>query len=282
MDSAPWSRNSRFWAAFGGTSVYLPEIIVDSGHQYSSGYLDFYNVYKAMIDTELARPPETEIEALWWRDGDKVRFYARVTNLSTTVLSSAANSAAVHAIVYEDAHVGVTDRYARAAVSTGVSSSLAPGASADFSLVTADLVGVNWDALHFLVLVDYRSAGASGAYDMLQAAAAVPAVPEVEAAVQDANVVLTWAFPGIITNYELWRDINPYLDPIAPAIPVASGLPPIGWTLDGVSITCPRTDGLGDASTNYFYVVRGILPGGAGVVDSNRVGEFDFGLTAGG
>lgn len=280
MDSAPSSRFSRFWAAYDGTSVYLPAVMVDSGHQFSSGHLDFYDVYKAMVDTELVRLPEAVIEALWWRDGDKVKFYARVTNQSSTGLSTAANGATVHAIVYEDAQVGVTGRYARATASTGIASDLVPGASADFSLVTADLAGVNWDALHFLVLVDYRPAGTSGAYDVLQAAAALPAAPDMEATAENGNVILTWSFLGLFASYELWRDTDPYLDPLAPAVPVASGLPPGGCTLDGATITCVRPDGLANPDTNYFYVVRGILPSGV-VVDSNRTGEFDFSLVAG-
>ena len=77
--------------------------------------------------------------------------------------------------MYEDAHVADTDRFARAAVSEYVYDDLAPGATADFSLVTPDLVGVNWDKLHFLVLADYQPAGGTGPYDMLQAAVALPA-----------------------------------------------------------------------------------------------------------
>jgi hypothetical protein len=255
--------------------------MVDSGHQHTSGYEEFYTVYQSMVDAALVRSPEATIETVWWRDGDRVRFYARVTNLSDTVLSTSANDATVHAIVYEDAHVGATDRYARAVTSTGITSGLAPAATADFSLVTADLTGVDWERLHFLVLVDYRPAGTSGAYDMLQAAAAVPAVPDVEAVGQGGDVLLTWTFPGIVTSYELWQDTNPYLDPMAPATLVASGLPPTDCVLDGTTIKCARPDGLGDPDTNYSYVVRTILPDGASVA-SNRVGEFDFSLIAGG
>jgi hypothetical protein len=127
-----------------------------------------------MVDAELARAPEAAIEARWWRDGDKARFSVELTNQGGTTLSTAANDATVHAVVYEDTQVGTTDRYARAAVSTGVATPLAPGASATFSLETAGLTGVDWEQLHFLVLVDYRPGGASGAYDMLQAAVALP------------------------------------------------------------------------------------------------------------
>ena len=178
-NSLGWSRESRFWAASGSGTWYLPSIIVDSGHRYASGPVDYYNVYKTMVDAELARAPEAAIEALWWREGDKARFSVRVTNQSGTTLSTAANDASVHAIVYKDVQEGdlpvsITDRYALTAVSTGVATPLAPGASATFSLETADLTGVDWEQLHFLVVADYRPGGASGAYDMLQAAVALP------------------------------------------------------------------------------------------------------------
>jgi hypothetical protein len=172
VDGAPWSRNSRFWAAHGGGSVYLPEIIVDSGHQYTNGPEDYYNVYKGMVDAELARPAQAAIDAVWRRDGDRVRFRVRLTNLSEAILSDSLNGAMVHAVVYEDAHIADTDRYARAVAYSRVDEDLAPGAAAEFTLETADLVGVNWANLHFLVLADYRPAGATGPYDMLQAAVA--------------------------------------------------------------------------------------------------------------
>lgn len=147
--------------------------MVDSGNQISNGYVDFYNVYKAMVDAALARPAQAEIQAHWWRTGDKVGFYVQVKNLSTVTLSSGANSATVHAIVYEDARVKVTNRFARAAVKADISN-LTPNATATFTLETSDLSDVNWDNLHYIVLVDYRPSGSIGAYDMLQAAVALP------------------------------------------------------------------------------------------------------------
>lgn len=162
-----------------GGSVILPEIIVDSGHQFTNGNEDFYRVYKGMVDAELARPPQAAIDALWWRDGNQVRFSASLTNLSGVTLSSSRNDPTLHAVVYEDVHIADTDRFARAATYTRVTNDLALGATANFSLVTPELGGVNWDKLHFLVLADYRPGGSSGAIDMLQTAVAVPAAFEV-------------------------------------------------------------------------------------------------------
>jgi hypothetical protein len=128
-----------------------------------------------MVDTALARPAQTQIQAYWWRTENKVGFYVQVTNLSNVTLSLTTNSATVHAIVYEDAHVQLTNRFVRAAISTGISN-LAPNATATFTLETSDLSDVNWDNLHYIVLVDYRPSGSVGAYDMLQAAVALPAI----------------------------------------------------------------------------------------------------------
>lgn len=63
-----------------------------------------------------------------------------------------------------------------------------------------------------------------------------------------------------------------------PATLVASGLPPTGCTLNGETITCPVQGGIGDPEVNYFYVIRSFRKDGSWI-DSNRTGEFDFGLT---
>ena len=145
--------------------------MVDSGNQIQQGYASFYQVYQSMVDTALARPPQAEIQASWWRTGNQAEFYVQVHNLHTVTLSSEVNGAAVHAIVYEEARVGVTGRFGRAAVESGITS-LAPDGSATFRLGTADLGDVNWDKLFAVVLVDYRPSGLAGRCDMLQAAVA--------------------------------------------------------------------------------------------------------------
>lgn len=167
-DNAFYSREGRWWAAYGAGSVILPLVMVDSGNQISNGSEDFYTVYKGMVHAALARPALAEIEAYRWRAGDKVTFSAQVTNRSGVTLSGG-NAATVHAIVYEETQVAITGRYVRAVASTGISS-LAPDATATFELETSELVDVDWDKLRYLVLVDYRPAGSSGPYDMLQAA----------------------------------------------------------------------------------------------------------------
>lgn len=182
LDHLLGDRYGRWWKAYGGGgSVTLPLVMVDSGNQISNGRVDFYSTYKAMVDAALARPPQAEIEFSSQRSGDTLDFNIQLTNLSGVTLSYSSNWATVHAIVYEDAHVGVTDRIVRAAVFTRISPALAHGETRTFTLRT-ELSGVDWNKIHPIVLVDYRPGGSSGAYDMLQAAteeAPAPTVREV-------------------------------------------------------------------------------------------------------
>jgi uncharacterized repeat protein (TIGR01451 family) len=174
-------RRDRWWAAYtGGGTVYLPLVMVSSGHQISSDDLGgfAYGTYKAMVDAELARPAQAEIIASKQRIGDKLHFDIKLTNLSGTALSSS-NMAQVHALVYEehtpsDPNVDhITHRIVRAAVSTGVA--LANGATADFALETDDLTNIaDWNKVHSIVLADYIPGGTSSAYDMLQAVSVEP------------------------------------------------------------------------------------------------------------
>lgn len=146
-------------------------VMVDSGNQISQRYdsSDYYNTYKDMVDTSLARPPQANITVQSQRVGDHFHFDVQVTNLSGVTLSSS-NSATVNVIVYEEgATAGVTERYVRAVESIGISS-LANGATGSFSLDTSDISGVDWSKLYTVVLVDYQPGGLGTAYDMLQAA----------------------------------------------------------------------------------------------------------------
>ena len=170
VDHPVGNRIGRWWAAYSGSGpVYLPLVMADSGHQMSNGPVSFYNVYKGMVDAELTRSSQAYIDTSCWRVGNRVRIVGQMTNLSGVTLSSSGNGATLHAIVYEDAHVGVTDRYVCAAPSTAIASGLVNGGTMTFILETTDLTGVNWDKLHTVVLADYRPVGSSGPYDMLQA-----------------------------------------------------------------------------------------------------------------
>jgi hypothetical protein len=169
VDSPAGNRVSRWWAAWGsGGSVYLPLMMVDSGNQISNGSVAFAQRYRAMVDAALQRPAAARLEVSRERVGNSFQFDIALTNLSDVTLSSA-NSATLHVIVYEEAHVGDTDRWVRAATFRSISS-LPSGESASFSVEIAPAGVVDWDKLHSVVIADYRSGGTTGAYDTLQAA----------------------------------------------------------------------------------------------------------------
>ncbi len=175
VDAPIGNRISRFWAAFTGTTAYLPLVIVDSGHQMLTGsQADFKSAFAALVEPELARPPAAAIEAYARRVGSAMRVYATVRNASGATLSASANHAALHALVYEDKKVGVTSHFIRAAPWLDVATPLADGATLSATIDTAALSGVNWGALHTVVVADWTPAPGS-VYDMLQAAVARPA-----------------------------------------------------------------------------------------------------------
>ena len=147
--------------------------MVGSGYQISNGSVDFYNVYKNMIEAEKARPPQADVTATYKREGSHYNVEVVVTNNSGQTLSYM-NAATVHVLVYEEAKVNLTGRFVRAATSTSISS-LAHGETDSFNLTTADIAPLNWNHVHVVALVDY-SPEAIGHYDTLQAAIATEAV----------------------------------------------------------------------------------------------------------
>lgn len=167
MDTAPQSRKSRYYSNPDAGSI-LPLAMVDSGDQVDNGNTYFYDVYKGMVDQALDRPAQAEITASYNRGGDKVGFAIQVTNHSGVSLSTS-NGAQVHAIVYEDADVLETDRIVRSVVSADITN-LENGQTETYVLQTPNLIVNDWNELHYVALVDYRPAGATGPYDMLQAA----------------------------------------------------------------------------------------------------------------
>ena len=169
VDNPAGNRVSRWWAAWGsGGSVYLPLIMVDSGNQISNGSVAFAQRYRAMVDAALQRPAAARLDVNRERVGNSFRFEIALTNLSDVTLG-AANSATLHVIVYEEAHVGDTDRWVRAATAQSISN-LAPGETRGFSAEIAPQGVVDWNKVHSVVIADYRPGGTTGAYDTLQAA----------------------------------------------------------------------------------------------------------------
>jgi len=245
VDAPLGNRIGRWWAAHGPGSASLPLTMVDSGHQISNGYLGnpgAYNTYKAMVDAELIRPPQADLAADGRRVGNRMHFDVELTNLSGVALSTS-NSATVHALVYEehtpvDPNVDhITGRIVRAAVSTGVSPALAHGATAVFTLETAELSNVvDWGKVHTIVLVDYRPAGSSGAYDVLQAVSAdtTPALTVSKRAIPDpvqAGKPLTYTIRVANTGH---TDLHATVRDTLPAHVTPTGV--LTWT---PTITAP-------------------------------------------
>lgn len=106
--------------------------------------------------------------------------------------------------------------------------------------------------------------------------ACAPAVaPDLSITKNGTAADLTWQHLVPNTSYQVWRSELPYF------------LPPGEGALVQTLAATPGAMTYGDANTigdplaNHFWVVRGVLAGGASG-PSNRVGEFDFNLTAGG
>ncbi|MBN1402326.1 MAG: hypothetical protein JXA74_15910 [Anaerolineae bacterium] len=168
------AREARWWTAFGGSSVYLPMSQVDSGQQIASGYEDFAARYRGMVSAALARPAEAELVATGQRVDDGLRLSVQLTNRSGVALGSA-NDATLWVIVSEE-HAGpgegrLTGRVVRHNEAWKIAS-LAPDATATYTLDTMPLSGVDWTHVRAVVLADYRPGGSVGPYDMLQAARA--------------------------------------------------------------------------------------------------------------
>lgn len=97
------------------------------------------------------------------------------------------------------------------------------------------------------------------------------AVPlQLSAQAAPSGLALSWTTSTAACSYEVHRDTSPYSPP-SPATRLA--------TVAGSSYL-DTASGLNNPNLNHFYSVQAICGGAA--VSSNRVGEFDFGLTPGG
>lgn len=174
---AGFRREERWWAASNSSSVTLPMVMSDSGHQVSAGFEDVHTRYTAMVDTALARPAQAALTVTGRREGDTLSYTVQVTNLSGVALGPD-NEATIWAIVYEVFDTAgeerLTNRLVRAVAATPVTPSLAPEATTTMAVVTEPLTGVVWEHLHTIVLVDYRPGGTVMAFDMLQAVSVPP------------------------------------------------------------------------------------------------------------
>ncbi len=102
--------------------------------------------------------------------------------------------------------------------------------------------------------------------------AAAPAISITDA--YSPDVRLSWPHQPPDTSYQVWRDTSPHFEPAAEGTLVET------LTATGDPMTYDDAGRIGDPDVNHFWVVRGVVAGGASG-PSNRVGEFDFELTPG-
>lgn len=170
----PSNRSYLMSEAGGDHGQYVPEAMVDSGRLLEIGAGStpaVTEVYRGMIEDSQDRAPQADITASVNLDGNQAIFSATVTNNSSVTLSTS-NNAAVHGIVYEDYRASKSNFAGRGSART-VISSLAPGATASYT-ITVNLTGVvDPEKLHFIVVVDYKVATGlnvdTGVYDQLNA-----------------------------------------------------------------------------------------------------------------
>ncbi|HVN31018.1 MAG TPA: hypothetical protein VMT45_03445 [Thermoanaerobaculaceae bacterium] len=299
VDFPMGKREDRWWAGYGSyTTVYLPLVMVDSGHQVSSGSkTDYKAAYKTLVDTELTRPPRAEIEAYARRVGNTMRIYARVINGAGTALSTAGNDATLQALVWEDARVGLTGRFVRAAPWIGISPEVPPGGAFQATLETPNLSAVNWSALHAVVFADYRP-GTGSAYDMLQGALAHPATltadPETVTVALEVNdrqdqsvpvhlqgpYVLNWT---AVTDVP-WITVSPDAGPIyaQPTLTVVAGRLSTGWQHGVITFTASSEDGMSLSQTVPVSAFSGprVLRVGTAITTAGSLATLSIGLSA--
>jgi hypothetical protein len=217
-----------------------------------------------------------------------VRVYARLRNDSGTTPSTA-NSAALHAIVWEDRRVGVTSRMVRAAPWVTISPGVAPGGEFTSTLETPDLSGVKLNAVHTVVVADYVP-GPGPAFDMLQGSLADPvaltADPEIVTLALDATghedgavpvrlrgpYVLRWT---AVTDVP-WITVTPDAGPmsIEPTLTLTSGMLSPGWQEGAVTFSASSQDGLSLAdvvTVRAFLGTRVLRAGTATATRGDRV-----------
>ncbi len=171
-DLFPYGRQDRFWAT-GVSAYYLPLVMVGSGFRTSSGSADYERVYRTMLEAELARAPRAEVRAYWRRQGSALRAYVSLTNPGPSdILVN--RDAGIWVIAYErDATAGVSETWAQSTALWYLPHDLESGQCLSAIIDTPAVVDLDWERVAGLVLVEDRPAGA--AYDMLQAAEALPA-----------------------------------------------------------------------------------------------------------
>lgn len=178
-DSFPQGRVERWWAGYSGSPyVYLPLVMVGSGFAVDQGPVDYYNRYKSMLQSELARPPQAAVKAWSRQQGNGLQVFVRATNTSAVPLTTD-HAAGFWVIVWEDNPIGLTMTWVRKTAESRLLSTLLPAATVSATVDVQALGSVDWNKLRAVALLEHRPGGSAGPYDMLQAAIAAPANFEV-------------------------------------------------------------------------------------------------------
>jgi hypothetical protein len=226
-DAFPSGRQDRFWAS-GASASYLPLVMVGSGFRTSSGSVDYEPTYRWMIDQELERPPLAAISAFWHRNGSSMRAYCEVQNIGDSDLEID-QEASIWLIAYENTAIGVSMTWVRSTARRYLPFDLAPGESTTIAIDSPPMSGVNWDRMAALVMIEDRPSPAS-AYDMLQAAealpaglAAAPSTLELDHRGREAEVsltgphVLSWSATSDVS----WLEVTPNSGQVPATVTVA-------------------------------------------------------------
>ena len=169
VDAPLGGRLDRWFDAFNtGADVYLPVVMIDSGHRISNGSQDFSHVYKGMIDDAFLRNAETMMSVEGTRNGDILSFEVLLSNASGVTLS-AANNATLTALVFEEP----TDSSEIPMVASAATSPVTTLDNGDTATYTFEVAvgGLDPGRTRWVVIADYQPPDSSSAYKTLQAVA---------------------------------------------------------------------------------------------------------------
>ncbi len=168
VDATLAGRLDLWFGAYGlpGT-VYLPLVMIDSGHRISSGEVDFEAVYSDMIDDALQRPTGADMAVDTERSGTLLRFDVRLVNRSGRTLS-ADNEATLTALIWREP----TDPTALPFVAAGGTAAITNLADGDVTEITFEVSAGSLDPnlTRWVVIAHYRP-GTDATHDTLQAVA---------------------------------------------------------------------------------------------------------------
>lgn len=146
--------------------VYLPLVMVDSGHQISNGDNLFEKIYGDMLDDALERPAAARMGVQTTRTGDLVRFDVSLTNISGETLS-ATNDATLTALLWAEPSPASSIPLVEAA-GTAAITTLADGETGNYTF-EVPAAGIDSSATRWVVIADYVPSDSTSAYDTLQA-----------------------------------------------------------------------------------------------------------------